>query len=506
MCPLVRCLEGPDNPAMTATPSRRAILGGLASLAGTAAFGAAPDTSPRPVPRGIPLPARPKISIGERLVRDARLSGDVGFALADTRSGEVLEARLGETPLPPASTLKTITALYAMKKLGTAHRFGTEVLVTGPIRHGKMTGDLILSGDGDPTLDTDRLAELAVQIREAGITEVEGRFLLWADALPRNDRIDEDQPEHVGYNPSYGGLNLNFNRVHFEWERIQDENYSVTMEARARRFSPSTSVASMSIIDRKTPVFDHWTNGHADNWSVARFALGHRGARWLPVRYPALYAGDVFRTLARSNGIILKPPAVTPIAPVGAAVIARVESEPLVPLLTDMLRYSTNLTAEIAGLTASRLTGPLTGLSHSARRMSAFATLQGTQHAMFRDHSGLGYGSALTPLDMVRVLGAHPELAPMLKNVDLSLDKSRPTPDGVRVRAKTGTLNFVSSLAGFIDAGERRLAFAFFSADTERRDAIPPEQRERPPGVKGWGNRSRRLQKELLRNWAQVFV
>ena len=491
---------------MTAAPSRRAILGGLASLAGTAALGAAPEASPRPQPRGVPIAARPKVSIGERLVREAGLTGEVGFALADTRTGKVLEARLGDTPQPPASTLKAITALYAMKKLGTAHRFGTEVLVTGPIRHGRLTGDLILAGDGDPTLDTDRLADLAVQMREAGLTEVDGRFLLWADALPRDDRIDTDQPEHVGYNPSYGGLNLNFNRVHFEWERIQDDNYSVTMEARARRFSPSTSIASMSIVDRKSPVFDHWTNGHADNWSVARFALGKRGARWLPVRYPALYAGDVFRTLARSNGIILKPPAVTPIAPVEAGVLARVESEPLVPLLADMLRYSTNLTAEVAGLTASRTTGPLSGLTHSARRMTAFATLQGAENSVFRDHSGLGYASSMTPLDMVRVLGAQPQLAPMLKDVNLAAGKSHQAPKGVRVRAKTGTLNFVSSLAGFIDAGERRLAFAVLTADTERRDAIPPEQRERPPGVKGWGNRSRRLQKDLLRNWAQTFV
>jgi D-alanyl-D-alanine carboxypeptidase/D-alanyl-D-alanine-endopeptidase (penicillin-binding protein 4) len=491
---------------MTREPTRRAILGGLASLAGTAAIGAAPDASPRPQARGVPLPALPKVSVSERLVRAAKLTGDVGFAVTDAATGEVLESRLGETALPPASTLKTVTSLYALEKLGPAHRFATEVLATGPVRNGKLTGDLILSGSGDPTLDTDRLADLAVLLREAGIHEVDGRFLLWADAVPRGDRIDTDQPEHVGYNPAYGGLNLNFNRIHFEWKRAQDDRYDVTMEARAQRFSPSTSVASMSIVDRKTPVFDHWTNGHADNWSVARFALGNSGARWLPVRYPALYTGDVFRTLARSNGILLTPPAATPIAPEGATVLARVESEPLVPVLRDMLKYSTNLTAEMVGLTASRRTGPVTDLMHSARRMSAFALLAGTERAVFRDHSGLGYGSALSPVDMVRLLGANLTLAPLLKTVDLSLDKARPSPKGVTVRAKTGTLNFVSSLAGFVDTGGRKLAFAFLSADTARRDAIPPEQRENPAGAKGWAGQSRRLQKELLRNWAEVFA
>lgn len=491
---------------MTVHSTRRAILGGLVSLAGTAALGAAPDASPRPLARGVPLPARPKVSVSERLVLDAKLSGDVGFAVVDVATGEVLESRLGETPLPPASTLKSLTALYALDGLGPEHRFATEVLATGQVRNGRLDGDLILSGSGDPTLDTDRLADLAVLLREAGLREVNGRFLLWADALPRADRIDDDQPEHVGYNPAFGGLNLNYNRVHFEWKRAQDNRFDVTMEARATRFSPSTSVASMSIVDRKTPVFDHWTNGHADNWSVARFALGNGGARWMPVRYPALYAGDVFRTLARSNGIVLAPPAAIPVAPEGATVLARVESEPLVPVLKDMLKYSTNLTAEMVGLTASRRIGPVTDLKHSARRMSGFALLGGAERAVFRDHSGLGYGSELSPIDMVRLLGANPTLAPLLKSVDLSLDKARPAPKGVKVHAKTGTLNFVSSLAGYVETGNRRLAFAFFSADTERRDAIPPEQRENPAGVKGWAGRSRQLQKELLRNWAEVFA
>ena len=76
----------------------------------------------------------------------------------------------------------------------------------------------------------------------------------------------------------------------------------------------------------------------------------------------------------------------------------------------------------------------------------------------------------------------------------------------MEVRAKTGTLNFVSSLAGFVATrGGRELCFAILTADTARRDAIPPEQRERPPGAKGWANRARRLQKELLRGWSERF-
>lgn len=495
---------------MTRTLTRRFMLAGLASTAGGVAIAGAPEVSERPLPRGgaktPSVPARPVKLVGksELLVQRAKLGGEVGFAVADARSGEVLEARLGTKPLPPASTLKAVTAIYALDRLGPAHRFPTQLLATGPINNGRVEGNLVLVGGGDPTLDTDRLADLAVMLREAGVREIDGKFLVWADALPRTDRIDHDQPEHVSYNPAVGGLNLNFNRVHFEWKRIQDGQYTMTLHARARRFSPATSVASMSIVDRKTPVYDHWTNGLQDHWSVAKKALGKEGARWLPVRYPAQYAGDVFRTLARSNGIVLSPPAVTPVLPEGM-VIAAVESEPLVPMLQSMLKYSTNLTAEAAGLSASLASGPpVTSLATSGIRMGSFTTAEyRADRVNFRDHSGLGYGSAISPVDMVRILSANALLAPLLKTVNLSLDKKRPAPDGVLVRAKTGTLNFVSSLAGYVNApGGRTLSFAIFTADTARRDAIPPEARERPAGARSWSRRSRQLQKELIRNWA----
>jgi D-alanyl-D-alanine carboxypeptidase/D-alanyl-D-alanine-endopeptidase (penicillin-binding protein 4) len=438
-------------------------------------------------------------------VQRAGLSGDVGFAVVDVKTGAVLETRLGSKPLPPASTLKTVTALYALDRLGPQYRFRTQVLVTAPVRNGRVDGDLILVGGGDPTLDTDGLADLAVLVREAGIHEVTGAFRVYAGALPRGDRIDSDQPEHVSYNPAYGGMNLNFNRVHFEWKRRQD-SYEITMQARATRFRPSTSVASMSVVDRKTPVFDHWSNGSRDNWSVARFALGRDGARWLPVRYPALYAGDVFRTLARSNGLVLPPAKIAETLPPGT-LVAEISSAPLKPMLQDMLKYSTNLTAEVSGLTASAAYSEVPSLDLSAWRMSVFARSRGAGAVKFFDHSGLNYDSGITPEGMTRLLAANAQLAPLLKSVNLSLAKSNPAPKGVAVHAKTGTLNFVSSLAGFIETQRgRTLAFAFLSADTAKRDAIPPAERERPPGVKAWGGRSRTLQKELIRGWAARYA
>jgi len=440
-----------------------------------------------------------------QLVEDARLGGEVAFAVSDAETGEILEARLPETPLPPASTLKVVTTLYALERLGPDFRFQTDVLATGPVVNGRLKGDLILAGGGDPTLDVDRLGDMASDLRKAGLIEITGRFLVWRDALPRGNRIDTEQPEQVAYNPAFGGLNLNFNRVHFEWQRSGD-GYETSVQANGLRFNPATDVAEVALVDRPAPVFDY-SDGHGrDLWSVAEGVLGKTGARWLPVRYPARYAGDVFCTLMRSNGIVLpKAEILDGGVPDGAVRLGVSESGPLTEVLREMLKYSTNLTAELAGLTASQSEGvPVSSLRSSALRMSGWAARRmGVRGLHLVDHSGLGSGSGMTPAAMVEILRQGGAAAPLLKPVNLSLDRKRPSPDGVTVLAKTGTLNFVSALVGFLRTkGGRDLCFAIYTADLARHDAVPPEARERPPGLQGWLRRSRQLQKELIRAWA----
>ncbi len=479
---------------MTRSLSRRTLLSGLLAGTGSAAFGEAPLTSLRPASRR----ARP-VSAAETLVEAAGLGGHVAYALADRATGEIIESRSPIRPMPPASTAKAPTAIYALDRLGIDHRFATRLVATGPIVNGRIEGDLVLQGSGDPVLDSDALGELAAALKAAGVREATGHLLVDDSALPSIPSIDADQPDHVGYNPAIGGLNLNFNRVHFEWKK-GSAGYEVTMEARALKYRPGVQIARMEIVDRKGPVYTYEDRDGVDRWSVARKALGREGARWLPVRRPAEYAAEVFRTLARSHGIQLR------FGGRGRAEDGTVLAEWLSPRLGSMLRemldYSTNLTAEVAGLSASAQTGPPPEtLSTSAARMNGWLNARlDARRPAFIDHSGLGYDSRITPVDMARVLTRGDGLEPLLENV-------RVEDAGVTVRAKTGTLNFVSALAGYMTPpGGRALAFAIFTADTARRDAIPIEQRERPNGARGWAGRSRTLQKKLLSRWAQLHA
>ena len=494
--------------------TRRALLAqGMATLATAAAAepplaALRPEARPGTGPPGRP-DKRPRARPGpETFVTDARLGGNVAFVLADAESGRVLQSRQAATPLPPASVVKSLTALYALDVLGPDHRFRTRIMTTEPVVDGITEGDLILAGGGDPVLDTDGLAELAARLKAAGLREVRGRFLVWGGALPELDQIDPTQMAHLGYNPSISGLNLNFNRVHFQWRREGDD-YAVTMDARSATLRPEVQVARMRIVDREGPVYTYEDGGDFDDWTVARWALGGDGARWLPVRRPALYAGEVFRTLARSHGIVLDAPEHVTDRPEGAE-IAGLDSLPLSEIVRDMLRYSTNLTAETIGLAATAARGVAPAeLAASAAIMGDWLALTFGAAPELVDHSGLGDTSRITAADMVRILTsetARSRLPALLKPLTLRDAEGRPLNDPpAEILAKTGTLYFVSCLSGYLRGRSGQdLAFTILTANLDRREALAGSLDERPPGAAAWTGRSRWMQQRLLQHWSVV--
>lgn len=480
---------------------RRGFLAGcMASIAG-AVRAEAPARVPRPPRR--PEPGQDRAT--HQLIEAAKLSGTLAFMVADRATGRVLAAREADTPLPPASVAKTITSLYALEKLGPEFRFQTRVMRVGEVVQGRLEGDLYLVGGGDPNLDTDQLGDLVAAIAAKGIKEVTGRFIACDGALPSRFQIDAEQPEYLGYNPALCGLNLNYNRVNFEWKRA-GSGYSLSMDARGERFLPLVKGAAVHLAARDLPVFAYEGD---ETWSVSQSALGDDGSRWLPVRRPGAYTAEVFGTLCATQGLTLPKAEITAHPPAEAIEVVAHQSEDLSQILHKMLRFSTNLTAEIVGLTASGA-GSLEG---SAAAMADWAQRRFGIAAVFGDHSGLGSKSRISAADLTQVMIRAGKarngllLAGLMREkglVDAKGNETKASP--VRIHAKSGTLNFVSNLAGYVAAPEGELAFAIIAADPARRAALSMEDREEPKGSSSWIRRARRLHQILIRRWADSYL
>jgi D-alanyl-D-alanine carboxypeptidase/D-alanyl-D-alanine-endopeptidase (penicillin-binding protein 4) len=263
--------------------------------------------------------------------------------------------------------------------------------------------------------------------------------------------------------------------------------------------------------DRNFPVFTYRSVNGLDYWSVAKSALGKSGSRWLPVRQPADYAGEVFRSIAAYNGVRMPEHEVSGKLVAGTEV-AVWESRDLQATVKSMIKYSTNLTAETLGMNATIKHGETAGtLRHSAKVMSKWLEAQyGVRGAKFVDHSGLGADSRISGHEMARLLVNAKwdgPLRPLMKEITLRNSKGKKSAiSGTKLVVKTGTLNFTSALAGYVTCPNgRKLVFAVFTTDMKKRAKIAKKDRERPPGTRRWVRNSRAMQRQLLRHWVQSY-
>jgi D-alanyl-D-alanine carboxypeptidase/D-alanyl-D-alanine-endopeptidase (penicillin-binding protein 4) len=127
------------------------------------------------------------------------------------------------TPRNPASVIKLLTTLVALNTLGRDYTWRTEAYVRGRLRQGRLDGELIFKGYGDPYLTPEAFWQFIRGLRERGLREIDGDVLLDASHFepPQADRGDFDGKPHRVYNALPHALSLNFQatRLHMYPDR-----------------------------------------------------------------------------------------------------------------------------------------------------------------------------------------------------------------------------------------------------------------------------------------------
>ncbi len=110
----------------------------------------------------------------------------IALRVYDLKTQQTIISKNEQTGLAPASTQKIITAATAYALLGKDFRYETQIGYTGKIENGKLTGNIIIKGSGDPTLGSWRYSETKEEniineiisaILQAGIKEIDGHVL-----------------------------------------------------------------------------------------------------------------------------------------------------------------------------------------------------------------------------------------------------------------------------------------------------------------------------------------
>lgn len=159
---------------------------------------------------GVPVVvwARPAPSLGERLPQTLAACGlppaHLGLCVRAVDGGRELAAWNAETPIVLASTAKIVTSLAALELLGPRWRWRTHAFATGPMDGGRLRGDLLVVGGGDPRLSAAELRQWLLRLRALGLAEIGGdlvvdrsAFLLHEEDHAGTPPPAPDRPHHA---------------------------------------------------------------------------------------------------------------------------------------------------------------------------------------------------------------------------------------------------------------------------------------------------------------------
>lgn len=412
----------------------------------------------------------------EALVSEAQLPQPPALSIVDLETGRNVVAMNAQTPLNPASNLKLLTAAAALLELGPDFRMQTGLY--GYVRQ-ERTEALCLKGHADPTLSRAQLVELAQRLRDRGVREVgeltiDGSYLD-AEILP--PAFEQQPKETAPFRAAVGAVSVNANAYTL---RV-GPGVGLGAPARVSVDGPGYFKIDNRVTTTSAPLPSVSIEERDLGDSVALTLTGHvplTGATLaLPRRVasPLHFAGHVFLDVLTMAGIRAPSRIAIGSCRPDAALLARLESEPVAALLSRLGKNSDNFVAEMLV--------KIMAAEHTHTPGTTAAGLGVVQDALRRlrvpvanklhmiNGSGLFQGNLVTTellsqtlVAMYRDPSLHPEYIAHLAvgGADGTLARRFNQLRVPRVvRAKTGTLNDVIALSGYVLGPKPGKAYAF---------------------------------------------
>jgi len=411
----------------------------------------------------------------------------------------VLFNRNGDRFSVPASNTKLVVAAAGTVLLPADYRVRTSIYVNGTITSGVLQGDLIVYGRGDPTWSqrcytVDTLAPggcdstwtavdaIADSLRARGLRRVTGRIV-------GDGSYFEPILTHPGWNSfdlnwwyaaPISGLGFHDNSVDFQITPgvAIDQPPTITwnpdlhlfsFENRARTVPPESSSTIGDNFFRKPGTLEIWAAGTVSlsrsPW-IESFALPD----------PNLLAARALEASLQRKGIAVEGGAASTTDSMAYRALrccgtpfAEYRGRPLPDIIFPILNTSQNWFAEMLLKILAREVGDTgswtKGLDVEKRFLIDSVKVDSTAFAL-EDGSGLAAGNLVTPHAFVQLLAymyRHPKRAPFLAGLPRAqqrgslLRRFAGTPLEGRVLAKTGSIDRVNTLSGYIERADGRV-------------------------------------------------
>ena len=403
-----------------------------------------------------------------------------GIKVVSLKTGEVLYAKDSELLFHPASNMKLLTTATALTKLGPNFRFKTILYAdTASFADSSITGNLYLKGFADPDLTTKDLWWMVQKLKEKGVKEIAGNLICdenYLDDLYWGSGWMWDDVSSWYWAP-IGALTVNDNCITVKVEPalnvgdsllvhldpptsyMKIENYGVTVD------STDTTRLKAFKVERK------WRE--KENTVVVEGGLTVHSSEQefdIDVVDPSLYVGILFTEILQHENINFEGQILKDTVPDTSLELIQHLSAPLTEAVINTNKISDNLSAE---LILKTLGAELRGIPGTAEEgisvIKEYFQEIGVDTSSFElaDGSGVSRYNVVSPDQIIELLKAmHQDFRVQaefktslpIAGVDGTLkDRMKNTPAEGKLRAKTGTLQGVSSLSGYTTTADGEL-------------------------------------------------
>ncbi len=417
------------------------------------------------------LPAGVQNSLTVRNVPPDTLS----IQVTDLDSGKSVLSWNADAARNPASTMKLLTTLAALDILGPSYHWTTDVYALGDIDdNGRLDGDLLIKGHGDPFLVTERVWQLTRMINQAGIREIGGKLLLDDSHfdVPEQNPGDFDRQPLRAYNVAPNALMMNFKvvRYWFEPDRASNgvrvlldpplENLRVENRLSLANSSCSGYQRGISITPNKrldTMILDGRFPNRCRRYAMDRTALDHNA-----------FAYGLFASLWKESGGVLNGDWDTAIAPADADPLVSFPSLSLAEVIARVNKHSNNVMArQLVYTLAAETFGPPGTEQGGIAVINDWLqkAVPGVGGVMLDNGAGLSREARISAADFDRILQfawRQPYMPEFAASMALSghdgtlrrrFDDTKLTG---QAHLKTGSLDHVSAIAGYMQSRKGR--------------------------------------------------
>ena len=415
-----------------------------------------------------------------------------GVFVVSLKDGRVIAARDAQKLFTPASVLKILTSVVALDHLGADFRWPTRVFAKEKPANGILDGDLILYGQGAPDLSDEGIQNLVDQLKANGLQKVRGD-IIGDDSYFTGDRVGDGWAWNElqwYYGAEASALSINKNLVNVS---LQDGKPKVEPATDYIEFSGE--IAALQ-------------NGDAESVGLKRGLGNNKVYVWgegrnldvrVAVENPALWSAKILRDALVKNGIAVEGAAKSTdwtaqnkFNPENAAELASIESQTLGEIVRRMNKDSVNLYAELILRTLGRKFGAQAPNENPKTRKTRGDDAAGAavikkwlaenssggfqETESIKDGSGLSRLNFVTPETLGRALiaGNQIKAAEVFRNslpvagTDGTL-RGRLGNVAGKISAKTGSITYVSALAGYAKKADETLAFVILCNNETRR-------------------------------------